>query len=224
MVQSFCSSSSSSSLTRNSSGGQRSSPLSTSPSVGSTTIDGRRSLSLQQRSKSEGSGNIWEGKTGSINHLSNRVLMKFPELQHRSQFHILEIRDSNFDKDQFLFHCKTKNTVGTCVVLHIWKLSKWLMATDYKFVPAFAHPRYLQFCNLPFCILEKCVSTWNSMGLWVTSSYKWIVYSLQIGKWPTMHNMENKMFFRSQRQLRVESRDVQFKTASCKKVKQFHVF
>lgn len=41
------SSSSSSSCTRNSSGGHLSSPLSTSPSVGSTTIEGRRSFSLQ---------------------------------------------------------------------------------------------------------------------------------------------------------------------------------
>lgn len=48
----------SSSWTKNSSGGHRSSPLSTSPSVGSTTMDGRRSLSLQQRSKSDGSGKI----------------------------------------------------------------------------------------------------------------------------------------------------------------------
>lgn len=41
------SSSSSSSCTRNSSGGHLSSPLSTSPSVGSTTMEGRRSFSLQ---------------------------------------------------------------------------------------------------------------------------------------------------------------------------------
>lgn len=48
----------SSSWTRNSSGGHRSSPLSTSPSVGSTTMEGRRSFSLQHRSKSDGSGKI----------------------------------------------------------------------------------------------------------------------------------------------------------------------
>lgn len=48
----------SSSWTKNSSGGHRSSPLSTSPSVGSTTMEGRRSFSLQQRSKSDGSGKI----------------------------------------------------------------------------------------------------------------------------------------------------------------------
>lgn len=77
-ISSSSSSSSSSSpsswLFRNSSGGQRSSPLSTSPSVASTTMDGRRSFSLQQRSESDGSGKIceeiWDGRGGVKNHFS----------------------------------------------------------------------------------------------------------------------------------------------------------